>query len=563
MRGRMCWGVALVVALLGCVLAVPAVAGEAVDWGPVFERARKRQNDFDWSQFDGHRGRAATDQDATVQSTEAPADAPSEVSAEDVAPKAVSEPVRSAVPSHTPASEPAPPVMPIVPPSMAPLPVIPVPDPPRVLEPAPVREPTPEKRYRIDFPGIDAHEPAFEPVSEPVVQQAPPAPLLTPEEEARARAEALAQPAPTVDVRSFDPAAWRESVADPAPLLTPEEEARARAEALAQPAPSIDVAGFDPAAWRKAMADKPSPSSASAPEPEASPEKRYRIDFPAPEPVSEPMVQQEASVPEAASAAAVELSEPVAGPVPASAPLLTPEEEARAQAEALAQPAPSIDVASLDPAAWREAVAPKPAYRPVEVEHFLDLALYDATAQTAHLDGGSAPRSLVVSRRADEVRLRVMGAAPAQEVARVEAVLRSLVPALSDLSGLPVRLVPATDRSANANVFVMAASPGDALEGYTKLTLDDGQAIRRSDTVLYQGASDAAVRREALRAMGLTGRSMVGRDTVKGESIMRPMPRGHGLPDLDATALAMLYRPELRAGMDYDEARQALEALRK
>jgi len=56
---------------------------------------------------------------------------------------------------------------------------------------------------------------------------------------------------------------------------------------------------------------------------------------------------------------------------------------------------------------------------------------------------------------------------------------------------------------------------------------------------------------------------MSGRDTAGRESVMRPMPRAHGLPDLDAQALAMLYRPELHPGMDYTEAKTVLEALKK
>ena len=491
MSGRLNWcatvpAVVLVVVLM-CVMAVPAAAGDETDWGRVFERARKRHNDFDWSHFDKHHGvqRAGDAGERQGADTEPAGQAGQPV------------PETSAPEVRATASEPVPPDVPVAGPSMAPLPVIPVPNPPRTPEPAP--EPVPEKRYRIDFPGIEARKPAPEPA---------PAPSQ----------ESAVRPGPETPA------------AAPTRLLTPEQEARARAEALAQPEPTVDVKSFDPKAWREATADAP-----------------------------EPVTPQAASVPEAAATA----TEQAPSPEPVARPLLTPEQEARARAEVLASPEPSIDVATLDPAAWREAVTPKPAYGPVEVEHFLNLALYDAVAQTAHLDGGPAPRSLVVSRRAGEVRLRVLGKVPAREAARVEGVLRSLAPVLAELSGLGVRLVPASDKTANANVFVMAASPGDALEGYTKLTLDDGQAILRSDTVLYQGVSDAAVMREALRAMGLIGRSMSGRDTAGRESVMRPMPRAHGLPDLDAQALAMLYRPELHPGMDYTEAKTVLEALKK
>lgn len=195
-------------------------------------------------------------------------------------------------------------------------------------------------------------------------------------------------------------------------------------------------------------------------------------------------------------------------------------------------------------------------YTNAEIDYFLEVAL---GVEFAH---GARPR---VTKRwpTDElpaIRLEIMGAPTSQDL----AVMRQIVDELNAIAGLPliaidaerpnvpVRFVPRNSmRSYSSLVPRWGAGGFVSTELNDDFTIERGQVLIASDIPFR--ARKPIIREEITQLLGLLNDS-----SWYPESIFNDANFSTEFSPLDRALIEMLYRPEMRAGLDEEDTRKVL-----
>lgn len=200
-------------------------------------------------------------------------------------------------------------------------------------------------------------------------------------------------------------------------------------------------------------------------------------------------------------------------------------------------------------------------YTNAEIDYFLEVAL---GVEFAH---GVRPR--VTKRWPSEelpsIRLQIMGSPTAQDL----AVIRSIVDEINGIVGLPLMAVDPE----RANVFVRFI-PRGSMRSYSSLvprwgaggfvsvelskafTIERGQVLIASDIPFR--ARKPIIREELTQLLGLLNDA-----SWYPESIFNDANFATEFAPIDRALIEMLYRPEMKAGLDESETRKVLrKALR-
>ncbi|MGE4299843.1 MAG: hypothetical protein AB7E47_17635 [Desulfovibrionaceae bacterium] len=370
---------------------------------------------------------------------------------------------------------------------------------------------------------------------------------------------------------------------------TLDADASVAAPAQTPPAATVPTAAAPAPLSKNVTASAAVPASRAAAAPSVLDGQRAAASAPAPasRPVSVPAVQPRpapaAPVPVPAPPAPAPAAPPVPADPPQAAPQAQPERLAAPQPVAVATqpttvaPAPvaaapqavsapqraeekAVRVAALVPPATRTSAATVPAltgqrYGAAEQDHFLALALYarDEQARDQSLRAPLA-RPKVITKWRDDVRIGLAGAVSPALRGMVRDAVEDVNRVLKAVCGVRAALV---DDEGNVSVFVFPRSPGGDLPGYAALRYGQGGVVQGAEIVLYAGRmTRAVVLRELLNVLGMQGYDFGVRDTV-----MRPEGGADALSGLDRQALAILYRPEITPGMNFEAVRNLLAEL--
>lgn len=199
-------------------------------------------------------------------------------------------------------------------------------------------------------------------------------------------------------------------------------------------------------------------------------------------------------------------------------------------------------------------------YTNAEIDYFLEVAL---GVEFAH---GARPR---VTKRwpTDElpaVRLQIMGAPTSQDL----AVVRSIVDEINAIVGLPLVAV----EPERANVFVRFV-PRGSMRSYSSLvprwgaggfvsvelsksfTIERGQVLIASDIPFR--ARKPIIREELTQLLGLLNDA-----SWYPESIFNDANFANEFAPIDRSLIEMLYRPDMKAGLDESDTRKVLRKAR-
>lgn len=200
-------------------------------------------------------------------------------------------------------------------------------------------------------------------------------------------------------------------------------------------------------------------------------------------------------------------------------------------------------------------------YTNAEIDYFLEVAL---GVEFAH---GARPR--VIKRWPTEelpaIRMEIMGSPTSQDL----AVIRSVVDELNAIAGLPliaidsqrpnvpVRFVPRNSmRSYSSLVPRWGAGGFVSTELNNDFTIERGQVLIASDIPFR--ARKPIIREEITQLLGLLNDS-----SWYPESIFNDANFSTEFAPIDRALIEMLYRPEMRAGLDEGDTRKVLrKALR-
>ncbi len=200
-------------------------------------------------------------------------------------------------------------------------------------------------------------------------------------------------------------------------------------------------------------------------------------------------------------------------------------------------------------------------YTNAEIDYFLEVAL---GVEFAH---GARPRMTKrwPTEELPAVRLQIMGEPTSQDL----AVVRAIVDELNGIVGLPLVAVDPE----RANVFVRFI-PRGSMRSYSSLvprwgaggfvstelsksfTIERGQVLIASDIPFR--ARKPIIREELTQLLGLLNDA-----SWYPESIFNDANFANEFAPIDRALIEMLYRPEMKAGLDESETRKVLrEALR-
>ncbi|HKY61619.1 MAG TPA: DUF2927 domain-containing protein [Gemmatimonadota bacterium] len=200
-------------------------------------------------------------------------------------------------------------------------------------------------------------------------------------------------------------------------------------------------------------------------------------------------------------------------------------------------------------------------YTNAEIDYFLEVAM---GVEFAH---GARPR--VIKRwptgELPAIRMEVMGSPTAQDL----AVIRSVIDELNAIAGLPlmaidserpnvpVRFVPRNNmRSYSSLVPRWGAGGFVSVELNKDFTIERGQVLIASDIPFR--ARKPIIREEMTQLLGLLNDS-----SWYSESIFNDSNFSTEFAPIDRSLIEMLYRPEMRAGLDEADTRKVLrKALR-
>ena len=282
----------------------------------------------------------------------------------------------------------------------------------------------------------------------------------------------------------------------------------------------------------------------------ASSEPAPELAAPEPAPTLDPVAMGEAAPAQAvdtATAAAAMAADPGVGmePLPEPSPLQFSQAGQAAPVQLAAVELPRVEI--------------QEAYTQDEIKHFLFTALYSRDEQYAQDMGGSQAevRPKVVTRWEKDVAVRIDGAPTPDQTTMIEQTVAQLDAVLAAAGGIRLTL---TQGEADLVVRVLDSPASGGIDGYTNKRYYQGDVIIGCDLILYGqgGLNRATVQREFLHALGFMGYDPESRATV----LARPgeqSGQGESLPELDRAALAMLYSPGIRPGMDLDAVLAVLE----
>ena len=200
-------------------------------------------------------------------------------------------------------------------------------------------------------------------------------------------------------------------------------------------------------------------------------------------------------------------------------------------------------------------------YTNAEIDYFLEVAL---GVEFAH-----GPRPKVIKRWPTEelpaIRMEIMGSPTSQDL----AVIRSVVDELNAIAGLPliaidterpnvpVRFVPRNSmRSYSSLVPRWGAGGFVSTELNNDFSIERGQVLIASDIPFR--ARKPIIREEVTQLLGLLNDS-----SWYSESIFNDANFSTEFAPIDRALIEMLYRPEMRAGLDEGDTRKVLrKALR-